>query len=171
MVKKNALKNKNKQKAQNQFVTHQEQSAHRQQRGPGGAGVIRNVLLPCQDVLEVPPHILVEDHVEEEDEDSLKARKSANKVCHADELNKESDGLRRQTGGAGVQVGGCARGYLQAAEDSEQVVEGHHVAVDRHQAKQPGGADEQQEDEGHAESGAEDGWKHTEVKWIWNLKI
>lgn len=46
--------------------------------------------------------------------------------------------------------------YLQAAEDSEQVVEGHHVAVDRHQAQKPGGADEQQKDEGHSESRAEE---------------
>lgn len=39
--------------------------------------------------------------------------------------------------------------YLQAAEDSKQVMENHDVVVDRHEAQQPGGADEQQEKEGH----------------------
>lgn len=70
----------------------------------------------------------------------------------------------------GSRCAGAARGYLQAAEDSKQVVEGHHVAVDRHQSKQPGGADEQQEDERHAESRAEDERKHTEVEWIESLQ-
>lgn len=52
---------------------------------------------------------------------------------------------------------GCGpRGYLQAAEDGEQVVEGHNVAVDRHQAQKPSGTDEQQKDEGHSESRAEE---------------
>lgn len=45
---------------------------------------------------------------------------------------------------AGPGVGqGSGSGYLQAAEDGKQVVEGHHVAVDSHQSEQPGGADEQ----------------------------
>ena len=46
--------------------------------------------------------------------------------------------------------------YLQTAEDGEKVVEGHHVAVDCHEAEQPGGADEQQEEEGHPECRAEE---------------
>lgn len=52
--------------------------------------------------------------------------------------------------------------YLQAAEDGKQVVEGHHVAVDRHQAQKPGGADEQQKDESHSESRAEEEGTYTD---------
>lgn len=44
---------------------------HREQRGPGGARIIWYVLLPREDVLEVPPNLFAEDHVEEENEDSL----------------------------------------------------------------------------------------------------
>lgn len=50
--------------------------------------------------------------------------------------------------------------YLQAAEYGEQVVEGHHVTVDCHQTQKPSGTDEQQEDEGHSESRAEEEGKH-----------
>lgn len=45
--------------------------------------------------------------------------------------------------------------YLQTAADGEQVVEDHHVAVDRHQAEEPGGADEQQQEESHSKGRAE----------------
>lgn len=44
---------------------------HCEQRGPGGAGIIWYVLLPREGVLEVPPNLFAEDHVEEENEDSL----------------------------------------------------------------------------------------------------
>lgn len=47
--------------------------------------------------------------------------------------------------------------HLQTAADGEQVVEDHHVAVDRHQAKEPGGADEQQQEESHSKGRAEGG--------------
>ena len=40
-------------------------------------------------------------------------------------------------------------------------MEGHHVAVDRHQAEQPGGADEQQQEEGHSECRTEEAETHT----------
>ena len=54
-----------------------------------------------------------------------------------------------------VQNSTCTYGpYLQTAEDGEQVVEGHDVAVDGQQPQQPGGADEQQQQEGHPESRA-----------------
>lgn len=59
---------------------------------------------------------------------------------------------------------GAERGYLQAAENGKQVVEDHHVTIDCHQTKQPGGADKQKEDEGHAKSRAVDEGKHAEVK-------
>ena len=44
-------------------------------------------------------------------------------------------------------------------------MEGHHVAVDRHQAEQPGGADEQQQEEGHAERRTEEGG-NTQVSFV-----
>ncbi len=44
---------------------------HCEQRGPRGAGFVLYALLSCEDVLEVLPHLFVEDHVEEEDEDPL----------------------------------------------------------------------------------------------------
>lgn len=49
--------------------------------------------------------------------------------------------------------------HLQAAEDGKQVVENHYVAVDRHETQQPGGADEQQEEEGHTQ-------RRTELKSV-----
>lgn len=36
-------------------------------------------------------------------------------------------------------------------------MEDHHVAVDRHQAEEPGGADEQQQEESHSKGRAEGG--------------
>lgn len=80
--------------------------------------------------------------MEEEDEDSLEAMKSANMVRHTRHATTESTGWNGQMCGVRGRPG-SASGYLQAAEDSKQVVEGHHVAVDRHQTEQPGGADEQ----------------------------
>lgn len=44
--------------------------------------------------------------------------------------------------------------YLQAAEDGEQVVEGEHIAVHSHQTEQPGGTDEQKQQDGHTQSRA-----------------
>lgn len=46
-------------------------STHCEQRGSCGAGLVWHALLSCEDVLEVFPHLFVEDHMEEEDEDSL----------------------------------------------------------------------------------------------------
>lgn len=54
--------------------------AHCQQRGPRGAGFVWHTLLSCEDVLEVFPHLIVEDHVEEEDEDSLWRKKQKRRV-------------------------------------------------------------------------------------------
>lgn len=45
------------------------------QGGSCGAGLVRYHFLPCEDVLEVLPHVFVEDHMEEEDEDSLQSQK------------------------------------------------------------------------------------------------
>lgn len=50
---------------------HARLSTYCEQRCPRGAGLIWNVFLSCDDVLEVLPRLFVEDHVEEEDEDSL----------------------------------------------------------------------------------------------------
>lgn len=44
---------------------------HCEQRGPRGAGFVWYAFLPREDILEVLPHFFVEDHMEEEDEDSL----------------------------------------------------------------------------------------------------
>lgn len=44
---------------------------HSEQRGPCGTGFVWYALLSCEDVLEILPHLFVEDHMEEEDEDSL----------------------------------------------------------------------------------------------------
>lgn len=44
--------------------------------------------------------------------------------------------------------------YLQAAENGEHVVEGEHITVDSHQAEQPGGTDEQQQQDSHSQSRA-----------------
>lgn len=52
-------------------MSHIGSFTHCEQRGPCGAGLIRYSLLPGEDVFEVLPHIFVEDHMEEEDEDSL----------------------------------------------------------------------------------------------------
>lgn len=49
---------------------------HREQRGPCGAGLVWYALLSCEDVLEVLPHLFVEDHMEEEDEDSLRRKQN-----------------------------------------------------------------------------------------------
>jgi len=38
-------------------------------------------------------------------------------------------------------------------------VEGHDVAVDRHQAEHPGSADEEQQEEGHSKGRTEEGGK------------
>lgn len=48
---------------------------HCKQGGSCGAGLVRNHFLPREDVLEVLPHVFVEDHMEEEDEDSLRSQK------------------------------------------------------------------------------------------------
>lgn len=94
---------------------------HCEQRGPRGAGLVRYALLPREDVLEVLPHLFVEDHVEEEDEDSL--RRERNEICDKQGSKKKDVSLRYKHD---------PLSYLQTAEDREQVVEGHHVAVDRH---------------------------------------
>lgn len=49
---------------------------HCEQRGPGGAGLVWHALFPCEDVLEVLPHLFIDDQMEEEDEDSLWRKRS-----------------------------------------------------------------------------------------------
>lgn len=44
---------------------------HREQRRPGSTGLVRHAFLSCEDVLQVFPHVFVEDDVEEEDENAL----------------------------------------------------------------------------------------------------
>lgn len=48
----------------------------------------------------------------------------------------------------------CTVYYLQTGEDGKQVVEGEHITVNSHQAQQPGGTDEQQQQDRHAQSRA-----------------
>lgn len=60
-----------------------------------------------------------------------------------------------QTGWLWTTVHGCLWFiYLETTEDGEKVVENHHIAVDGHEAQQPGGADEQQKEKGHSKSRA-----------------
>lgn len=56
--------------------------------------------------------------------------------------------------------------YLQAAEDGEQVVECHDVAVDRQEAEHPGGADEEQQEEGHSQCRTEEAKMHMDQHFI-----
>lgn len=95
------------------------QFTHCEQRGPCGAGLVWHALLPCEHVLEVLPHLFVEDHMEEEDEDSLWKTKA---TSYKPRSEKDVD-WHAQT---------ATLCYLQTAEASKQVVEGHHIAVDRH---------------------------------------
>lgn len=94
---------------------------HCEQRRPRGAGLVWYALLPREDVLEVLPHLFVEDHMEEEDEDSL--RRKRNEIYDKQGSKKKDVRLRYKHD---------PLSYLQTAEDREQVVEGHHIAVDRH---------------------------------------
>lgn len=61
----------------------------------------------------------------------------------------------------GAALRSCVVYYLQAAEDGEQVVEGEHVTVNSHQTEQPGGTDEQQQQDCRSQSRATK--RHTDI--------
>ena len=77
-------------------------------------------------------------------------------------MTRPGGGARGWGQGAGPGGGARARPNLQTAEDGEHVVEGHDVAVDGQQPQQPGGADEQQQQEGHPKSRAGGVREHTQ---------